>query len=145
MPTTKATAVWSGNLKEGSGSMSLPSGTYEGSFSFLSRFEKGAGKETGTNPEELLAAAHAGCFSMALSAGLSEAGFVPDSVETTAEVSMQMGEGGPSIAKSHLVTSAKVPGISEEQFLERVKAAAEGCPVSRALAGIEITYDAKLT
>lgn len=144
MPSTKATAVWRGSLRKGTGSMSLPSGAFEGAFSFLSRFERGASPETGTNPEELLAAAHAGCFSMALSAGLGEAGFEPESIETSAEVTMQTGEGGARITTSHLVTTAKIPGISEEEFQERVKAAAEGCPVSRALAGIEITVEATL-
>lgn len=144
MPTTKATAVWNGSLKEGNGNMKLPSGTYEGPFSFRSRFEKGAGSDTGTNPEELLAAAHAGCFSMALSGQLTGAGFTPDSIDTTAEVTMATGEGGARITTSHLITRARVPGIDEATFQEKVDAAAKGCPVSKALAGVEISVEATL-
>lgn len=144
MPTTKATAVWSGTLKEGSGNMKLPSGTYEGPFSYRSRFDKGAGRETGTNPEELLAAAHAGCFSMALSAQLGDAGFTPEEIDTTAEVTMTTGEGGPKITTSHLITRVRAPGLDDATFQEKVKAAAEGCPVSRALAGVQISVDAQL-
>ena len=144
MPTTKATAVWQGTLKEGNGTMSLPSGTYEGPFSFRSRFEKGAASDTGTNPEELLAAAHAGCFSMALSGQLTGAGFPPESVETTAAVTMTTGEGGARITTSHLVTKVRAPGIDEATFQEKVQAAAAGCPVSKALAGVEISVEATL-
>lgn len=143
MPTTKATAVWTGTLKEGNGNMKLPSGTYDGPFTYRSRFEKGAGADTGTNPEELLAAAHAGCFSMALSGQLTSAGFPPDSIDTTAAVTMAT-EGGAKITTSHLVTKARVPGIDEATFQEKVNAAAKGCPVSQALAGLEITVEATL-
>jgi osmotically inducible protein OsmC len=144
MPTTKASAVWNGTLREGNGTMKLPSGTYEGPYTFYSRFEKGAGKDTGTNPEELIAAAHAGCFSMALSGQLANAGFPPETIESTAEVTMATGEGGSRITKSHLITRARVPGIDEQTFQEKAKAAAAGCPVSKALAGIEITVEATL-
>ena len=144
MTTTKATAVWHGTLREGNGTMSLPSGTYEGPFSFRSRFEKGAGRATGTNPEELLAAAHAGCFSMALSGQLTAAGFPPEAIDTTAAVTMTTGEGGAKITTSHLVTKARVPGIDEATFREKVDAAAKGCPVSKALAGLEISVEATL-
>ncbi len=144
MPTTKAEAVWKGTLKEGEGTMKLPSGTYEGPFSYRSRFDKGAGKDTGTNPEELIAAAHAGCFSMALSGQLANAGFPPESISSTAEVTMSVGEGGAKISKSHLITRVRAPGIDEATFQEKVKAAADGCPVSKALAGLEITVDATL-
>ena len=144
MPTTKATAVWNGTLREGNGSMKLPSGTYEGPFTYYSRFEKGAGADTGTNPEELIAAAHAGCFSMALSGQLDSAGFPPDSIATTAEVTMQTGEGGAKIASSKLISRARVPGIDEAKFQELAQAAAKGCPVSQALAGIEISVEATL-
>lgn len=144
MPTTKATAVWNGTLKEGNGNMKLPSGTYEGPFSFRSRFEKGAASDTGTNPEELLAAAHAGCFSMALSGQLTGAGFPPESIETVAEVTMTLGEGGAQITTSHLITKARVPGIDEATFNEKVEAASKGCPVSKALAGLAISVEATL-
>ncbi len=144
MPTTKATAVWNGTLKEGNGTMKLPSGTYEGPFSFRSRFEKGAASDTGTNPEELLAAAHAGCFSMALSAQLANAGFPPESVETVAQVTMIVGDDGPQITTSHLITTARVPGIDEATFQEKVDAASKGCPVSKALAGLSISVEATL-
>ncbi len=144
MTTTKATATWSGTLREGNGNMRLPSGTYEGPFTFRSRFEKGAGKDTGTNPEELLAAAHAGCFSMALSGQLTGAGFPPESIETTAEVTMTTGEGGARISTSRLITKARVPGVDAATFQEKVDAAAKGCPVSKALAGLEISVEATL-
>jgi len=144
MPTTKAEAVWNGTLREGNGVMKLPSGTYEGPYTFYSRFEKGAGEDTGTNPEELIAAAHAGCFSTALSGQLANAGFPPETIASTAEVTMATGEGGSRITKSHLITRARVPGIDEQTFQEKVQAAAAGCPVSKALAGIEITVEATL-
>lgn len=144
MPVSTANARWEGTLKEGKGTMRLPSGTYEGPFSFVSRFEKGAGKETGTNPEELIAAAHAGCFAMALSGRIVAAGFAAESIDAEAQVTMSRGDSGVAITKSHLVVRAKVPGMSAEAFATEAEAAKAGCPVSKALAALEITLDAAL-
>ena len=144
MPVTKAEASWQGSLKEGKGTMSLVSGAYQGAFSFHSRFETGASAETGTNPEELLAGAHAGCFSMALSGQLTDAGFTVTSIDTTAAVTMTTGSGGAKITTSHLTTRVVAPGIDEATFQEKVNAAAQGCPVSKALAGVEISVEATL-
>jgi len=140
MPTRSANATWTGNLPDGSGTMHLGSGAYDGAYSFASRFEDG----DGSNPEELIAAAHAGCYSMALSNVLDEAGFDPESVDTTAEVTLRMLEGGPAITKVHLTAEANVPGIDDATFQEHAEAAKSGCPVSKALAGTEITLDATL-
>lgn len=140
MPTRTAEAVWNGDLLRGQGKMKLAGGAYEGAYSFSSRFEEG----TGTNPEELIAAAHAGCFSMALSAILAEAGFEPKSVKTTARVSVEKVEGGFAIKRSALTAEAEVPGIDEARFHELADGAKSGCPVSKALAGVEITLEAKL-
>jgi len=140
MPTRRASARWEGTLREGKGTMKLESGAYEGRYSFASRFEEG----TGSNPEELIAAAHAGCFSMALSGGLVRAGHTPTYVSTEAAVSVERQESGFKITKSHLTCEAKVPGMSREAFLEAAQAAKAGCPVSGALTGVEITLDAKL-
>jgi len=141
---TKANARWEGTLKDGTGIMKLPSGTYEGPYSFASRFERGAGRETGTNPEELIAAAHSGCFSMALSGQLVAAGFTPEFIETEAEIGMEKTDSGMVIASSRLVTRARVPGIDEATFQEKAEAAKSGCPVSKALSGLEITLEATL-
>jgi len=140
MPVRRAEAEWKGNLSRGSGRMKLGSGAFEGSYSFLSRFEDGPG----SNPEELIGAAHAGCFSMALSHILSEAGHIPDSVHTTAKVHIDKVGDGFKITSIELHTEGKVPGIDKETFLEKAKAAKEGCPVSQALAGTEIKLEAKL-
>lgn len=141
MPTRKATASWSGDLPSGTGNMAFGSGAFEGAFSFHSRFEDGAG----TNPEELIGAAHAGCFSMAFSNILAEAGFTPERVETVAHVRLEMtDDGGPTITQIALETEADVPEIDEETFQQHAAAAKEGCPVSKALAGTDITLDAKL-
>jgi osmotically inducible protein OsmC len=140
MPTRSADARWEGNLPDGNGTMTLESGAYEGAFSYRSRFEDGAG----SNPEELIGAAHAGCFSMAFSNVLDEEGYEPESVETSAEVTLRMLEGGPAITKVHLTATASVPGIDEDTFQELADAAKSGCPVSKALAGTEITLDATL-
>lgn len=140
MPTRSADATWTGNLPDGSGTMRLQSGAYEGAYSFRSRFEDG----DGSNPEELIAAAHAGCYSMALSNVLDEAGYDPESVDTTADVTLQMVEEEPTITDIHLTTKASVPGIDADTFQEYAAAAKEGCPVSKALAGPEITLDASL-
>jgi osmotically inducible protein OsmC len=137
MPVRKASAVWNGSLKEGSGTMSLGSGAYQGAYSFASRFEEASG----TNPEELIGGAHAGCFSMALSGGLGRAGYTPTKVETEARVHLGRDDAGPRI---ELVTRAHVPGIPPEVFQEQAKAAKENCPVSRALAGVQIELDAQL-
>ncbi|NBB72798.1 MAG: OsmC family peroxiredoxin [Bacteroidetes bacterium] len=142
MPTRKATASWNGDLQGGTGNMAFGGGAFEGAFSFRSRFEDGAG----TNPEELIAAAHAGCFSMALSNILAEAGHTPESVNTTANVSLEMtDDDGPTITKIELNTEADVPGLDNETFQQHAEAAKAGCPVSKALAGPTITLNAKLT
>ncbi len=133
-------AQWNGSLKEGKGTVALGSGAYEGQYSFTSRFESG----TGTNPEELIAAAHAGCFSMALSAGLGKAGITPTRISTEAKVNFEKVGDGFSITRIDLVTEAEVPGIDEATFLEHAEGAKKGCPISRALASVEITLTAKL-
>ena len=140
MPTRSSSAEWSGNLARGNGTMSLGSGAFEGSYSFASRFENGEG----TNPEELIAAAHAGCFSMALAAALSQADHVPDSVETTAQVTIDSIDGTPTITRSELSTEVKVDGLDDAEFQEFADGARSGCAVSRALAGVEITLAARL-
>lgn len=140
MPTRSSSAEWSGNLARGNGTMSLGSGAFEGSYSFASRFESGEG----TNPEELIAAAHAGCFSMALAAALSQAEHVPDSVETTAQVTIDSIDGTPTITPSELSTEVKVDGLDDAEFQEFADGARSGCAVSRALAGVEITLAARL-
>lgn len=133
-------AVWNGSLKEGKGTVSTQSGTLKDQqYSFGSRFAEG----TGTNPEELIAAAHAGCFSMALSGQLTGAGFVPDSIETTAKLTLDMHD-KPTITKIHLTTKAKVPNIDKAKFDELAENAKAGCPVSRLLKAAEITMDASL-
>ena len=140
MPVRKASAVWEGPIKEGNGTIKLGSGAYEGKYSFGSRFEE----SPGTNPEELIGAAHAGCFSMALSGGLSRAGTPPTRISTSAKVHIEKVGEGFSITKIELDTEAQVPGIDDAAFQEAAKKAKEGCPVSRALAGTEITLNAKL-
>ncbi len=136
-----ASAVWHGGLKDGNGVLSTQSGVLkETQYSFGSRFENGIG----TNPEELIAAAHAGCFTMALSAQLTDAGMIPDSLETTAVVTLEKTDDGPSVTKIHLKTKAKVPGVEKEAFDELAKKAKEGCPISRLLKAAEITLDAQL-
>lgn len=140
MPVRKAEAVWEGTLQEGKGTMKLASGAYEGAYSFSSRFEDGSG----TNPEELLAAAHAGCFSMALSGALGRAGFPPESIETRAEVSLEKQEAGFRITRVNLVTTARVPNIEQGQFDEVAEGAKTNCPVSQLFQGAEITLDATL-
>jgi osmotically inducible protein OsmC len=140
MPTRSSTAEWHGNLARGNGKMSLGSGAFEGSYSFASRFESG----DGTNPEELIAAAHAGCFSMALAAVLSADDHVPDSVETKAEVTIETVEGNPTITRSELSTEVKVDGLDDAEFQKYADQAKSGCAVSRALGAIEIGLEAKL-
>lgn len=140
MAVRKAHAEWKGDLKGGSGTMALGSGAYEGAFSFRSRFEEG----DGTNPEELIGAAHAGCFSMALSNILSEAGHVPTSVATDARVHLEFGADGPTITRIELSVQAVVPGLDEAGFHRHAEAAKAGCPVSRVLKGARIDMSAKL-
>jgi osmotically inducible protein OsmC len=140
MPVRSAEAVWEGDLQGGKGIMSFGSGAFEGQYSFSSRFEEG----TGTNPEELIAAAHAGCFSMALSAALARAGHAPTRVHTTARVRLEKVGEGFSITRSELTCEAEVPGVDEETFRSTAEGAKANCPVSRALGAIEITLDAKL-
>ena len=140
MITRTASAVWEGNLVKGKGKLRLGSGAFEGIYSFTSRFEDGIG----TNPEELIGAAHAGCFSMALSGILAGAGFIPTRVATKAAVQMDKVGDGFKIVRIDLVTEAEVPGIDEATFLEHATAAKGGCPVSQALASVEITLKAEL-
>ena len=140
MPTRNANAVWEGNLRDGKGKMKLGSGAYEGPYSFKSRFEDGSG----TNPEELIGAAHAGCFSMALSGVLTAAGHQPKRIQTSAAVNLVKSAEGFTIESIHLTTQGEVPGLDEKKFREFAENAKTGCPVSRALAGVRITLDAKL-
>jgi lipoyl-dependent peroxiredoxin len=141
MPTRTANARWDGPFNRGSGSMSFGGGAFEGSYSAGSRFEE----EEGTNPEELIAAAHAGCFSMALALALGEAGHEPDSIETQADVTISKVGDGFEIDRINLQTSARVPGIDQGEFERLAGAAKDGCPVSKALASVdEITVDARL-
>jgi lipoyl-dependent peroxiredoxin len=140
MPVRKANAVWEGSLKEGQGKVSLGSGAYEGRYSFGSRFEEAGG----TNPEELIGAAHAGCFSMALSAGLGRSGHDPKRVATSARVHLEKVGEGFKITRIELDNESEVPGIDEATFQEHANKAKEGCPVSQALAGVEISLNARL-
>ena len=138
MPSRQSEATWRGTLKEGDGTMKLGSGRYEGPFTYASRFEEG----DGTNPEELIGAAHAGCFSMFLAALLTNKGYVPEEIHTTATVHLGA---GPKINKIELDCTAKVPGVSEAEFQELAAEAKRGCPVSQALASVdEVVLDAKL-
>ena len=138
MLTRKANAVWEGNLKDGKGTMNVGSGAFEGPYSFASRFENGKG----TNPEELLGAAHAGCFSMALSLGLVKAGFAPQRINTTATVHLDTEN--LRISAIDLDTTVQVPGINEEEFLKQAELAKNNCLVSQALKGTEIRLQARL-
>jgi lipoyl-dependent peroxiredoxin len=141
MATRDGTAEWRGDLRNGSGTVSVASGLFDGTYSFATRFEE----EPGTNPEELIAAAHAACFSMALSNILAEAGHTADSVQTTAKVHLRFIDGAPTIAQIDLITEGRVPGIDQAQFDDFAAQAKAGCPVSRALAGVgDITLDATL-
>ncbi|HSR42655.1 MAG TPA: OsmC family protein [Longimicrobiales bacterium] len=140
MAVRTAEAEWKGSLRDGSGSLKSETGAVSGQYSFSSRFEEG----TGTNPEELIAAAHAGCYSMALSGELGRAGHDPERVHTTARVHLTKQEAGFGITRVHLVTRARVPGLDEATFQEAAEGAKKGCPVSRALAAVEITLDAAL-
>ena len=135
-----ASALWKGNLKEGTGSISTQSGTLKNTqYSFKTRFADGVG----TNPEELIAASHAGCFTMAFSAQLTEAGFTADSIETTAVVTLDLHGDAPTITKSALTMKAKIPNIDKAKFDELAHNAETGCPISRVLKAT-ITLDATL-
>jgi osmotically inducible protein OsmC len=138
MAVRKADALWEGTLKEGSGTMKFAD--YEGPYTFVSRFEEGEG----TNPEELVGAAHAGCYSMFLAAQLTSAGFQPNSVKATATVHLGRDDKGPKITLIELDVTADVPDVSEEQFAELAQKSKELCPISRALAATEISLNAKM-
>jgi osmotically inducible protein OsmC len=140
MATREAHARWEGSIKAGRGRVDFGAGAFDAPYSFTSRFENGAG----TNPEELLGAAHASCFAMALSLVLGKAGLDPDYVDATAQVTISAQDGGFKITRSHLVCEARVLGIDQAAFLQHANAAKADCPVSRALAGVEITLDARL-
>jgi osmotically inducible protein OsmC len=140
MPVRSSTAEWKGSIQEGNGHMVVGKGAYDGPYSFASRFEEGAG----TNPEELIAAAHAGCFSMALSGALTRAGTPPTSIQTTAKVHIERGEAGFDITKIELDTVGAVPGIDADAFQKAADGAKVGCPVSKALKAVEITLNATL-
>ena len=136
----KASAVWHGDLKSGKGAISTESGVLKQTqYSFGTRFENGVG----TNPEELIAAAHAGCFSMALSAELGRAGVTPETIFTTATVTLEKTDAGFTVTESHLELAAKIPGLDEEKFIAIANGAKAGCPVSRLL-NAKISLDAKL-
>ena len=132
MATRNGSAEWNGNLQEGSGKLTVGDNVWTGDYSFASRFEDGEG----TNPEELLAAAHAGCFSMALSLALTDAGHAPNSINTTAKVQLRNVDGLPTIDDIQLETEADVPGVDDATFQEFAESAKAGCVVSRALAGV---------
>ena len=140
MSIRKAEALWNGTLKDGSGRMKLGSGAFDGAFTWASRFAEG----DGTNPEELIGAAHAGCFSMFLSAQLTNAGFIPTSIHTTAVVDLGKDDIGPKITMIQLSSEAKVPGIEPAQFDELVTISKERCPISRALAATDFKVTAVL-
>lgn len=138
MTTRSSTAVWNGTLKDGAGTMKVGNGAYEGPYTYASRFETG----NGTNPEELIGAAHAGCYSMFLSALLTKAGFTPTSISTEAKVHLTE---GPTISLIELTTIAVVPGVSTQEFQEIALEAKAKCPVSKVLSGAEITLNATLS
>lgn len=141
MPTRKAEAQWEGNLAEGNGRLKVGSGAFDGPYSFKSRFEEG---QSATNPEELIGAAHAGCFTMALTAQLSRAGHNPTRIHTTANVKLDKVGDAFSITKIDLDTEAEIPGIDDATFQQYARDAKQNCPVSKALAGTEIGLTARL-
>ena len=140
MPGRTAEAVWKGDLQTGSGTLKVGSGAFSGAYSYKSRFEDG----TGTNPEELLGAAHAGCFTMALSAALSREGFKVNSVDTTATVHLERTDKGMAITRIDLVTKGDVDGVDEAKFKAMADATKSGCIVSQALSAVPMTIDASL-
>jgi lipoyl-dependent peroxiredoxin len=141
MPTRTAKASWEGDIKNGRGTMRSQSGAVDGAYSFASRFEDGHG----SNPEELIAAAHAGCFAMALSLILGEAGHQIERIDAQAAVTIRQVDGEPTITDVQLDVTARVKGIEEAEFRRIAEAAKEGCPVSRALAGVEVKLEARLS
>jgi len=140
MPVRAASAEWKGNLPKGSGTLETETGAVKGSYSFASRFEEGAG----TNPEELVGAAHAGCFSMAFANGLAKAGHEPESIKTTAKVHLEKGADGFGISRIVLDCVGRVPGLDEETFQKHAQDAKTGCPVSKALSATTIELNATL-
>jgi osmotically inducible protein OsmC len=141
MTARNGSAEWKGSIESGSGSVTVGDGVFEGPYSYQSRFAEGEG----TNPEQLIAAAHAACFTMALSSVLGAAGHVPDSLRTNARVQLRNIDGAPTLTRIDLETEGQVPGIDDQQFQQHAEAAKANCPVSRALAGIpEIALEAKL-
>ena len=140
MAVRKANAVWEGTLKEGKGAMKFGSGAFDGAYTYMSRFEEGEG----TNPEELIGAAHAGCFSMFLAAVLTNAGYNPTRVQTTATVHLGTVDGGPKITTIELDTEAEVPELDEATLMEKAEESKKGCPVSKALTGVDIKLNVKL-
>jgi osmotically inducible protein OsmC len=140
MAVRHAEATWNGTLKAGNGNMKFGGGAFDGQYSFSSRFEEGPG----TNPEELIGAAHAGCFSMALSADLERAGFIAERIYTTASVHLNKTEAGQRITMIELDCEAKVPGIDNARFQQVAAGTKSGCPVSAALTGVEIKLNARL-
>jgi osmotically inducible protein OsmC len=142
MAARNGSAEWHGDLQSGSGTVTVGNGVFQGAYSYESRFGEG---EEGTNPEQLIAAAHAACFTMALSNILSGAGHAPESVRTSARVQLRNVDGAPTLTRVDLDTEGRVPGIDQQQFEEYAEQAKAGCPVSRALAGIpEMELSAKL-
>jgi len=141
MATRNGSAEWRGDLQGGSGEVTVGDGVFQGSYTFKSRFEEGEG----TNPEELIAAAHASCYAMALSNILAEHGHAPESVTARARVHLRNVDGAPTIARIDLDVEGSVPEIDEAHFVEHAEAAKAACPVSRALAGVEIALSARLT
>ncbi len=141
MALRNAEAVWKGTLREGEGTVKAGSGTFDLPYSFKSRFEEEGGK---SNPEELVGAAHAGCYAMFLAAQLTTAGFTPTQVYAKADVSLGRDDKGPLIEGIVLTVEAQVPGVSQEQFDELAQKSKEGCPISRALASVPITLNATL-
>ena len=140
MPKRKANAEWKGTLPDGNGTVALDSGAFQGAYSFSSRFEEGVG----TNPEELIAAAHSGCFSMALSGALGKSNYKPQSIKTQAIVNLAKDDGGFTITEIELVCKAHVPDIDEAEFKKIAEGAKENCPVSRLLTGAKIKLSATL-
>jgi osmotically inducible protein OsmC len=140
MPVRKAEAEWTGSLREGKGQLSLESGAFRGPYTFKSRFEGG----TETNPEELIGAAHAGCFTMALTALLARQQIAPERIHTTAAVHIEQAAGGFAIPRIELRTRAKIPGLDAEKFAALAADAKQNCPVSKALSGVQISLDAAL-
>ena len=141
MPTRRAEAEWQGNLAEGKGQLKVESGAFNGPYSFKSRFEDG---QSATNPEELIGAAHAGCFTMALTAQLTRAGQPPTRIHTTAQVKLEKVGDAFSITRIDLETEAEIPGIDDATFQKQAQDAKQNCPVSKALAGTEIGLKATL-